>query len=251
MSDQQWQPQQPSQQQSPYGQQPSGQLPSQQLPSQPLPQWGQPPPPIPNYVPPQQQPQWAPPQFQQPPTRPPKKGFFSKKVGPVPLWALILILIVVVGVAANAGKGGSSSPSDTAQNSSTASTPSGATAQPTVAATQAPTPSPTPTHTPKWTTVQTFKGNGNKKTAIFTVPDDWKIVWSCQGLSDGSGVDGDLYVSVYGSDGGLVDANAISGTCKYGKATSDSTEEHQGGSVYLDVSSGAIETWSIQVQELK
>jgi len=115
--------------------------------------------------------------------------------------------------------------------------------------TTAPNITPTPTHALKWVTTHTFQGNGNKKTAVFTAPDDWKIAWKCQGLTDGSGVDGDLFVSVTGSDNTPIDPSAVSATCKYGKTTTGDTEEHQGGSVYLDVISGL--EWSIQVQEMK
>jgi hypothetical protein len=180
----------------------------------------------------QQAQQPAPQQFQQVPTPPTKKGFFNKKLGPVPLWAIIIVLIVVVAVGVSASKGGGSSSTTTTQN--------GGTTQPTA----------TPTHTPKWTTVQTFTGNGEKKTAIFSVPDDWKIVWSCTGQNiDGVTADGALTVLVYNSDGSLADT-AVNATCKAGsKPTTDNTEEHQSGSVYLDVN--ATGDWTIQIQELK
>ena len=114
---------------------------------------------------------------------------------------------------------------------------------PTAQATQAPTA--TPTHALKWTTTQTISGNGSKKTAIFTAPDDWKILWSCVGGDYG----GYLAVTVYGSDNGYIDG-AVNATCKTGSApTTGETEEHQGGQVYLDVNGTG--DWSLQVQELK
>ncbi len=45
-----------------------------------------------------------------------------------------------------------------------------------------------------------------------------------------------------------VDMAAVNTICKSGN-TSDSTEEHQGGDVYLDITSEAA--WKIQIQELK
>jgi len=117
---------------------------------------------------------------------------------------------------------------------------------------QAPTQpavTPTPTHTPQWTTVQSFSGSGTKKTAIFSVPGDWKIIWSCDNTSQNFGVDGVIYISVYGSDGSLVDFNAVSGTCTANKVVRVSTEEHQAGDVYLDINTGL--PWTIQVQDLK
>ncbi len=113
---------------------------------------------------------------------------------------------------------------------------------PTAQATQAPA---TPTHALKWTTVQKFSGNGAKKTAIFTVPDDWKILWSCVGGDYG----GYLGVTVYDSNAAYVDG-AVNSTCKAGNtATTGETEEHQSGSIYLDIN--GVGDWSLQVQEMK
>lgn len=116
---------------------------------------------------------------------------------------------------------------------------------PTAQATATTAPTAKPTAAPKWTTVQTITGNGEKKTAIFTVPDDWKILWSCTGGDYG----GYLAVTVYGSDNGYIDG-AVNATCKAGNApTTGETEEHAGGSVYLSVDGTG--DWTIQVQELK
>lgn len=112
-----------------------------------------------------------------------------------------------------------------------------------------PTPSPTP-HPLAWTTVQTFSGNGTKKTAIITVPDDWKILYSCTYQSIG-GVTGDgaLTVIVYNADGSVADA-AVDATCKDGVAhTTGETEEHKAGRIYLSVDGTG--DWSIQIQEMK
>ena len=117
---------------------------------------------------------------------------------------------------------------------------------PTVQATQAPTaPTATPTHALKWTTTQTINGNGAKKTGIFTVPDDWKILWSCVGGDYG----GYLSVTVYDSNAAYVDG-AVNSMCKAGnQATTGETEEHMSGSVYLDVNGTG--DWQLQVQEMK
>jgi hypothetical protein len=133
------------------------------------------------------------------------------------------------------------------------------TSQATVQATSQPTPppspthplpTPTPTHTLKWTTVQTITGNGNKKTGIFTAPNDWKILWSCSGFTDGSGIDGEFSLDVDNSDASPLDLGAVNATCKAGSArTTGDTEEHQGGSVYLNIN--ATNDWTVQVQELK
>src|SRR5579875_761696 len=216
---------------------------SQQAPSQPLPphtQWGQQP-----YLPQQgpwpqpypQQGQWQqPPQQQYPPIyRPPQP---PKKKSKLP---------IIIGVgAALASQGGTSTKTTT--NTSTQSAQQQPTSVPTTAPTPAPTTPPTPTPKPlKWTTVQTFTGNGDKKTAIFDTPVDWKIVWSCNPSSFYGG-EYNLIVSVYGSDGSDIDLSAINTICQAGN-TSDLTEEHQGGQVYLDIASEGA--WTIQIQELK
>ncbi len=127
----------------------------------------------------------------------------------------------------------------------TTSSPAVATSAPTAT----PTATPKSTQPPKWTTVQKFSGNGTKKTGNFTVPDSWQILWSCDNTGQNYGIDGVMYISVYGSDGTPIDPAAVSGTCKAGKVTKDSTEEHQGGQVYLDINSSL--SWTIQVQVLK
>lgn len=113
-----------------------------------------------------------------------------------------------------------------------------------------PSVTPTPTKQLKWTTTHTFTGNGTQKTPIFTVGNDWKILYTCtfQNIS-GVTADGALVVSVYGSDNTVLDL-AINATCKNGvKKTTGSTEEHQGGSVYLSMDGTG--DWTVQVQELK
>ncbi len=233
----------PSQEQPSYGYgQPSQSLPSNtqwgpQAPSQPLPpntQWGQQPYP-PQQGQWQQPPQQHPPMFQ-PPQQPKKKSKLPIIIGVV----VALVVFACIG-SALASKGGTTTTTST-DTTTTQSTQQ----QPTSAPTTAPTPTPTPRPL-KWTTVQTFTGNGNKKTAIFNTPDDWKIVWSCDPSSFYGG-EYNLIVSVYGSDGSDVDLAAINTICKAGN-THDLTEEHQGGQVYLDIASEGA--WTIQIQELK
>ena len=108
-----------------------------------------------------------------------------------------------------------------------------------------PTVKPTPTHTPQWTVIQTFQGNGNKKTPTFTVPDDWRLVWSCNPSSSYGG-SYNVMADVNNSDGSSLDAVAINTICQAGNI-GDFTEEHQGGDVYLDVQSEAAWTMKIEV----
>lgn len=163
----------------------------------------------------------------------------------VPVWAAaatgLVLLCMLCGLMSTALSHGGSSPTTGQTGGSTTQ------ATNTPSATNTPKPTATPTHTPKWTTVQTFTGNGDKKTGTFTVPDDWKIVWSCDPNSF-DGIQFNVIVDVYGSDGTPIDPGAVNTICKSGN-TGDSTEEHQGGDVYLDVQSEGA--WTIQVQVLK
>lgn len=224
----------PQQGQQPYG---YGQ------PSQPLPpntQWGQ----QPSQYPPQQG-QWQQPYGQPPPApgwqppQPPKK---SRKG----LWIVLgivaaLVIFGCIGISAVVSQ--ASKNVNTAVNNAQATVDTSLTQLPTSQPTQAATQ---PASGGKWTTTHTFTGNGIKKTAVFTAPSDWKILWKCNPSSFTGGVY-NVIVTVYGSDGSLQDI-AINATCKSG-TTSGETEEHNGGPIYLDVNSEA--DWTIQVQEQK
>lgn len=198
--------------------------PQQQSPQQPPPDW--PPQQYSQQIPPQQ----YPPQFpiQPPPKKKSRKG----------LWIGLAVLVLLLALCGVIGSG--LSKSNTASTTPVTTTSSGQ------QATQPSASTPTPTHQAKWTTTHIFSGNGIKKTASFAVPDDWKILWSCTS-GNNVGVDGVLVVTVYSSTT-PVDV-AVNSTCKAGGKTSDSTEEHQGGTVYLDIN--ATGDWSVQVQELK
>jgi hypothetical protein len=104
-----------------------------------------------------------------------------------------------------------------------------------------------PTALPGWNITQTFTGTGPQKTEIFTVPNDWKIVWACYGIV--GGYDGALSVDVMGADNSYVDSSAVNANCKGGTTTSNATEEHQGGKVYLAIQ--AAGDWTVEVQEPK
>jgi hypothetical protein len=228
-----------------YGQSPqwNGQ-PQQGFGQQPYPpqqnQWNQP-----NQMAQQVYTPYPPPQYQAtPPQKPPVKR--SSRAW---IWIIVALFIgMVIGYAIHTPAGTSTTNSATDTNQTTTQ----ATSQPTQPSNSStPLPTKAPVQTPKWTTVQTITGNGSKKTAVFTAPNDWKILYSCTYQNIG-GVTGDgvLTVSVYGSDGSIIDPAAINATCKNGVAkTTGETEEHQGGQVYLDVNGTG--DWTLIVQELK
>src|SRR5258707_2260108 len=171
----------------------------------------------PNYPQPQY-PYQQPPQDQPPmPPPAPKKRtrgkFFAIGCGAL---AALVVLIAVIAIAASAG----------GKSSNTQATPTSAPiAQATQAATQA------PTHALKWTTTHTFTGNGTKKTAIFTAPDDWKLLWKCDPNSFYGGSE-NVNVDVTRSDFSAVDPVGVNATCK-ARHTRDSTQENHDEQVYV------------------
>jgi hypothetical protein len=104
----------------------------------------------------------------------------------------------------------------------------------------------TPIKPINWQTTHTFTGTGAKKTETITVPNDWKITWSCQGTD---GIDAPLYVNAYNPDGSIADSDIVSTTCKATGTTTDSSEQHSGGNIYLDINTGI--TWTLTIQEPK
>jgi len=153
----------------------------------------------------------------------------------------------VIAAAANSGSSSTVTSSNTTTQAPTTNDPTLTSAsQALTQSAQATQPPATPTAVPKWTTTHTFTGNGTQKTAVFTVPDDWKINWTCT-PSSFYGNSYNVQVYVYGSDGSLTDV-AINTICQNGNV-SGSTEEHQGGDIYLDINSEGA--WTVQVQELK
>jgi hypothetical protein len=190
------------------------------------------------------------PQYSQYPQYPPQQSIpgYSPQT-PVPQnirkprrwpWIIALIVVFFIGIGIGSGIHGTSTTNDTA-NANTTQTDGGTSVQPTTVPAN---------NTGRWTTTHTFTGSGAKKTATFSIGDDWKIVYTCSGMNiGGTTSDANFIVSVYNSDGTLVDPAAINTICKADKTTSDNTEEHQNGNVYLDVN--AEGDWTIQIQEMK
>jgi hypothetical protein len=164
----------------------------------------------------------------------------------VPLWVYIASLVIVVFIGYGAGFGAGAVQNRASNPPVSAASSPDTQQQPTQAPAQ-PTPTPRPTQPPKWTTVQSFSGNGGKHTATFTVPDDWRISWTCNPTSF-NGLDYNVIIEVdNASDGSVLDL-PVNTMCKAGH-TSDTSEEHQAGTVYLNVTSEG--DWSIAVQVLK
>lgn len=183
--------------------------------------------------------QQPPSQYQpQPPFMPPPPPSKKPKRWP---WIAAIIVALFVGY----GIGHSPDPTTTTDNTAQTVVVS----QPTTAS-STPTATPTPTPKPKpkvWTTTHTFTGNGNKKTAIFSVPDDWKLQWKCD-TSSFDGLNYNVIIDVDNPDGSYMDPSAINVICKSGN-TNGETEEHQSGKAYLAVDSEG--SWTLTIQELK
>jgi hypothetical protein len=142
--------------------------------------------------------------------------------------AAIIVLFIIIGIA-NGGK--SSTPTTPTSPGSNGGTSS----------------SPTQSKPVTWTTTHTFTGNGGKKTESFTVGNDWKIQWSCN--PGNIGMDAPLFITPYKTDGNAPLDMGSQTTCKSGQDTTGETEEHEGGTVYLNINSGI--DWTITIQEPK
>jgi len=210
-----------------------------QQPYYPPQQYGQPPnegrpqPPQQPYYPPQPQQPYRPPYPQQPMYQPPPPRKRSRAWLWIVLGVLAVLLLGCVGIVALVTSAARTGPSTIA----------------TAIATTVPTTTTaasTPAGQQNWTTTHTFTGSGSKKTGIFSVPADWKINWTCK-PSSFTGNQYNLVIFVYNSDNTLADSG-VNTICKAGN-TSDSTEIHTSGQVYLNIISEG--DWTIQVQEPK
>ena len=156
------------------------------------------------------------------------------------------MLLSLVGIAAIMANTGKTSVDTTLTPIVTGPQTSAATTSSTAAAT---TTAISSTSGGTWTTTHTFTGSGTKKTATFTVGNDWKITYSCSGMAR-IAENGFLGVAIYDADGSIANPAAINATCKFSSAiTNGETEEHQGGQVYLSISGTG--NWTVTVQELK
>ena len=189
-------------------------------------------PPQPGQPYPPQQPGQSYPYPPQPPVPAPKK----KRTGCIVGAMVAVVVILACIISATAMSSNKSQTSTAATTSTTGSTPAAtATTAPTKAATSL-----------KWTTVQTFKGNGSKKTDTFTVNAPWKLKWTCD-HSSFQGMDYNVSATVENADGGFADMG-VNAMCKSG-STSGETTVTSGGTVLLDIISEGDWTFTIQEQK--
>jgi hypothetical protein len=183
------------------------------------------------HYPPQGYPSYPPPPYQQPQPKPKKRR----------TWLWIVLGIVALAIFYQIGNAAlSQTPTTTTPQATTA--PSGNTP----AATQPPAATQAPTKPPTWTSVQTFKGSGSKKTQTFTVGDNWRLKWTCDPASFG-GSSFNVIIEVDNADGSYADL-PVNTMCKPGN-TSDTSYEATGGTYLLNVTSEG--DWSIEIQVQK
>ena len=92
--------------------------------------------------------------------------------------------------------------------------------------------------------IPAYSGDGSKTTEVFSVSDTWTITWTCDATNN-YGVDGELSVIVYDSQNNLLD-NLLE-TCTANMTSKGSSQEHQGGDIYLKID-GSV-PWTIQIQD--
>jgi len=187
------------------------------------------PPPQGNIPPYQQYPNQPPPPQGYPPYAPP-----PKKKSKLWLWIVLGLVAVfaLCSIISNASTGSGTT-------NSTANT------QVTPAANDKAT---TPTQPPKaksYQTIKEFSGNGTQETEKFTVGNEWKLLWTCDPASFSFEYNVAVQIKKSADSFGDLAVNTI---CKEGN-TSGETIKHKGGEIFLDISSTAA--WTITIQELK
>lgn len=192
------------------------------------------------------EPPYAPPPEQPPaplPKKPGKDTIGSHVSGVVIALAMIVGLGVLVLVIADISSAGGISTQDTAARQTAQKVNQAATAlAKDVATTEA-----MRTAVQKWTTTHTFNGNTIQKTAVFTVSDDFKLIWKCDPSSNSFGAY-NVIVDLDAPDGSYI-YSAVNTICQAGN-TSGSTEMHgDAGQVFLVVDTEG--PWTIHIQELK
>ena len=146
-----------------------------------------------------------------------KKGHLGRNVG-LGCGGLIALIVIVSIAAANGNKGSSNNTANTAADNSPAAVVS--------VAADSPTPPPAPT------VLLDKSGSGSNKTAIFTAPSEWSILYDYDCTNFGS--QGNFQVYVYDGQSELKDlpVNALSD-----KGTDTVFEHNLSGPYYLEINS--------------
>jgi hypothetical protein len=166
--------------------------------------------------------------------QPPKKKRWPLIIGII-VGALVLCgLCGGIGSMMSHGGTSTATTSDTTSATTTSSSNTGS----------APTTAPAKSLT--WKTVKTFKGTGSEKTDTFTVPDTWKLTWTCDPASF-QNTQYNVIALVDDASGTMVDSG-VNAICKPG-TTSGSTDVTSGGTVRLDITSEGDWTFNIQTQQ--
>lgn len=94
-----------------------------------------------------------------------------------------------------------------------------------------------------WTTIQVFKGKGSQTTSAFTIGSSWRIMWTCDIVSNQNNAY-NFTIHVNTKTNGLL-SGGVETMCDKNNLHSV-VDMHQGGNVHLNVISKG--TWEILVQ---
>jgi hypothetical protein len=145
---------------------------------------------------------------QQLPRKPP---FWTRKIGCLPIWALIIAAIIALYTVSVVIR-------------------------------------PVPRGPLKWTTTHTFVGKGDTKTAVFSVLGEWKLTWTCDPTSASYGMY-NLWLDTDDANGTVLDKSTVNTICEASNTHAETGVQQQDGNVYLDIGSGG--SWVIAIQELE
>ncbi len=175
------------------------------------------------------------PPYPQQPQQPAKKKKWPLIIG------IIVGALVLCGICGGIGSMMSHSGSTTTTTTTSSSSDTSSSSTTTKAA-----PTTAPAKPLTWQTVKTFKGTGSEKTDTFTVPDTWKLTWTCDPASF-QNIQYNVIAIVEDSSGNQVDSG-VNALCKPG-STSGETNVTSGGTVRLDITSEG--DWTFNIQEQK
>ena len=105
------------------------------------------------------------------------------------------------------------------------------------------TQTPSTSNPSHWVTSQSFTAKGIKKTATFTVPGNWRIVWNCN-LASHNDQSYDVTIHANTVNNALL-ANSVETVCNKNN-THGSTMIHQAGKIYLVIISQGDLTVQVQ-----
>lgn len=170
------------------------------------------------------------PGYYNPTPAPPRKQGFSRRT--VPMWFFLTTIITMsVIVVFLAGRSISNGSANTSSSTTTqASSSSGGTTNPSA----------------NGSATHKYQGNGNLKTDPITITSNtWQMNWTCDPNSF-DGIQWNFLVSLYNTDGSVLEYYTINELCSPGIKFGSKTES-QDGTFYLEII--AEGSWTLTIQE--